>query len=267
MLAICLTSVGFWTLRSGDGKTVEAREPKELSETSGKEDLQEFSALEASHALASKRAVEAAPQRPLSDAELMVEEYFGSDASLVLAALREKGIDMATLPAPVPQVEFESFLPNWMAFSEEERLDKHRQFLEWPEQLTNDYIRANFQLAVDLSAEDLAGLDQLASLYVPEIEVAIDGYLDNLEVAMSMELAMGRVRTSPFLTWPQGRAAANDAFSGTPFFSLVRAGQGWVANVCLWTGEHPEAVLARETLQRAIHTRDEDLATSIGLLQ
>lgn len=266
-LAVLVAFAAFWILRPKDGGTIEAHDkikveaaPLNLQESL---DLQDKS----TRKVVADQGVDIVASIDKSNSQIMLESYFGSDSHEVLALLAGKGIDINTLPAPVPQAEFESFLPNWLAFSAEEREEKHRKLGAWPEKLTNSYLRAKFGIAVDLSPDDLAGLDQLATMYAPDIEIAVDQYLDHLEVAMATELDYGRVRTSPFLSWPRGGSSVDEGLLGSPFFSIVRAGQGWVAQVSLYTGEHPEALLAREAIQSAINTRDSDLATSISLLK
>jgi hypothetical protein len=266
-LAVLVAFAAFWILRPKDGGTIEAHDKIKVEaaplNSHESQDLQDKS----TRKVVADQGVDIVPSIDKSDSQIMLESYFGSDSHEVLALLAGKGIDINTLPAPVPQAEFESFLPNWLAFSAEERAEKHRKLGAWPEKLTNSYLRARFGIAVDLSPDDLAGLDQLATMYAPDIEMAVDQYLDHLEVAMATELDYGRVRTSPFLSWPRGDSSADEGLLGSPFFSIVRAGQGWVAQVSLCTGEHPEALVAREAIQSAIKTRDSDLATSISLLK
>jgi hypothetical protein len=202
-----------------------------------------------------------------SDARKLLMAHYGSDSAAVLAALAERGVDIDSLQPPLAAAEFEAVLPNWLEFDETER-DSWREKLDsWPEVLTNDYLKVHFGLTLDLSPEDLAGVDALADLYAPEIILAVDGYLDHLEVAMATELIQGGVRSSPFLAWPptgsQGDMASSDQDT---FFSIVRSGQGWVSQVNLGASAHPETFAARQAIASAISRRNHDLAKSVAYL-
>ena len=205
-----------------------------------------------------------------SAAALMLDSYYGADAGAVRAALADRGIDLDTLTPPVPEAEFQTFLPHWMAMSADERESRKLQERAWPEPLTNEFLQAKFDLVASLGPAELATIDSLAKLYTPDIDAAVDQYFDHLDVAFATELDAGRVLSTPFLAWPP---AKNDPDSheraefDTAFYSLIRAGQGWIVRAALHSEQHPEAFAARGSVAEAVGIRDHALAESIAHLQ
>jgi hypothetical protein len=200
----------------------------------------------------------------------MLDSYYGADAGEVRAALAAQGIDLDTLTPPVPEAEFQTFLPYWMAMSADERESRKLQESAWPNPLTNEFLQAKFDLVVDLGPAELATIDSLAKLHTPDIIAAVDQYFDHLDVALAMELDAGRVLSSPFLAWPpakNGPGAHDRAEFDTAFYSLMRAGQGWIVRAALHSEDHPEAFAARGSVAEAVGIRDHAISKSIAHLQ
>jgi hypothetical protein len=205
-----------------------------------------------------------------SEADDMLQSYYAADADLVRAALEDRGIDLSTLPAPMPEAEFHRQLPSWFELTESERDSRKEAELDWPDQLTNTFLNDYFSVEVDLSHDELAGIDAMADLFRPDIELAVDRYFDHLDVAFAIELEAGSIKGSPFLVWPpepkedvhEKVAHANDAF-----FSIIRSGQGWVARAALTQQNHPEAYMARSALAQAVERRNHDIYKSLVYLQ
>lgn len=199
---------------------------------------------------------------PPSPSLAFLEDYFGSEAAAVRSALEAKGVDLATTPAPVSEQAFQNMLPGWLVFKEPERVAWTEQLLLWPDELDSDWLQQRLGLIVVLSEAELEAVEALADLYRPDIEVAIGRYLDSLEMAMYDEYARGGIQSSPFLAWPEG------ATDGPPaFFSMVRAGQGWVAQIQLYPENHPSAHVARSEIAVEIAKRDADLRQTLFVLQ
>lgn len=197
-----------------------------------------------------------------STSEAFLEDYFGSEAAAVRSALEAKGVDLTTTPPPVSEEAFQNMLPGWLVFKESERVAWTEQLVLWPGELDADWLQQRLGLIVSLSDVELEAVEALADLYRPDIEAAIARYLDSLEMAMYDEYARGGIQSSPFLAWPQG------ATDGPPaFFSMVRAGQGWVAQIQLYPENHPYAHVARSEIAVEIAKRDADLRQTLLALQ
>ena len=205
-----------------------------------------------------------------SPAALMLDAYYGPDAGAVRAALAQRGIDPDQLNAPVPEAEFRTFLPHWMALSSDERESRKRKEQAWPEPLTSAFLQSEFGLVASLGPMELATIDGIAKLYAPDIDAAVDRYFDHLDVALAMDLEAGRVLISPFLAWPpaaQNPAEEPSGHSDTVFYSLIRSGQGWVARAALSSRDHPEAYAARASIAAAVGIRHHAIAKSLASLQ
>jgi len=197
-----------------------------------------------------------------SPAGAFLAEHFGNEASAVRAALEDQGVDLATTPVPASEAEFQAMLPGWLVFKDSERTAWTEQLLLWPKDLDSAWLQQRLGVIVELSDEELAAVDALAGLYRPDIETAVGRYLDALETAMYDELARGGIQSSPFLAWPP------PADNGPPaFFSMVRAGQGWVAQIQLLAENHPFAHVARGEIAVEIERRDADLRQTLLALQ
>lgn len=195
-------------------------------------------------------------------AKAYILNYFGDDAMAVLAELKDGGVDVDNLRMPIPQEEYEAALPSWLRFREDERDSWSAELREWPKAMDAEWIQQRVGVTVDLNEADMQALEELASLYTHDIDFASDNYLNELELAMSQELQMGQVRSSPFLAWPPPVENQDHTF-----FSIVRTGQGWVARVLLNQDEHPDALAARKALAHEVHKRDSDLRETLLALQ
>lgn len=153
-------------------------------------------------------------------------------------------------------------LPSWLIFKDSERDSWRKELETWPTELTTAWLQKRTGLLVELSPEDLEAIDALAGLYTSDINAATDRYLDSLETAMSDELMWGGIKTSPFLAWPPEAPGEKPAF-----FSMVRAGQGWVARIKIGQEDHPDAYAARAAIAAEIEKRDTDIVQTLLALQ
>ena len=206
--------------------------------------------------------VELAAAPDESPAQAFLSAYFGSEAPEVRAVLAAEGVDLEVLPPPMPPEQLQAVLPEWLLFKDVERDSWRRELEAWPEVLDREWLQNRLHVLVDLSDEDLEAIDALASLYTPDINVATDLYMDALETAMLQDLQWGRIRVSPFLAWP-----ASEPNQPNGFFSMVRAGQGWVARIALNEQAHPVAYEARAAVAREVAKRDRDLHQTLLALQ
>jgi len=201
----------------------------------------------------------------LGEAELFLDAHYGDEAPAVRAALEAHGVDLAVMDAPLPEEELLAVLPTWLLYQPSERDAMRREKLAWPEDLTGDWLQARYGVLVDPGPDQLAAIDFLAQASRPEILSAADRYLDQLEAAMLVEYAEGRVRTSPFLAWPPTSEA--DRAEGAGFYTLTRIGGGWVASISLERARHSAAIDARRELNALVHQRDDGIREALLALQ
>ncbi len=142
----------------------------------------------------------------------------------------------------------------------------HRRRQDWPDELTSDWLTTRFGVLLDLPPEQLETIDFMAHQSRPEIEAAVDRYLDELELAMLTEFVDGRVETSPFVVWPPPSADQPPAAS-SGFYSLVRVGGGWVVRVGLQEQHHPGAIDARTEVAGLVRNRDDRIREALLALQ
>jgi len=197
-----------------------------------------------------------------SPAAAFLTAYFGPDASAVRAQLEANGSDLDGMLPPVSPENLKAMLPTWLVFKDAERESWRRELESWPTNLTSAWLQQRMGLIIDLNEDDLEALDALATLYRPDIQAAADRYLDSVETAMFEEFQWGGIKTSPFLAWPPQAPGGPAAF-----FSMVRAGQGWVAQITLTKEDHPDAYAARGAIALEIHKRDVDLQQTLLALQ
>ncbi|MDF1799912.1 MAG: hypothetical protein P1V81_12100 [Planctomycetota bacterium] len=201
-----------------------------------------------------------------SPSAVFLDDFFGDDAEEVRELLTAEGVDLETLPLPMPEADLMAVLPAWLTYADHERAAQRREKLQWPEQLTNEWLQVRYGVLVELGPQELETLDFLAELARPDIEVAIDRYLDELETAMLTEYMQGEVLISPFLEWP--RQAAPTASDPDPaFYTMVRVGQGWVARVAVRTAANPAALSARLQIHEQVRKRDQRVREALLALQ
>jgi len=153
-------------------------------------------------------------------------------------------------------------LPMWLEFKDAERESWREELESWPKELDREWLQQRLGVIVEMSDDDLEAIDALAKLYSPDIDASIDRYLDSVEVAMWEELQWGNIKTSPFLAWPPSSPGGPSAF-----FSILRAGQGWVARIQLTKEDHPVAFQARGAIAEEVAKRDADLRQTLLALQ
>jgi len=201
-----------------------------------------------------------------SASAVFLDEFFGADASEVRELLTAEGVDLASLPMPMPEADLLAVLPAWLTYADHEREAQRREKLQWPEELTNDWLQVRYGILVELGLQELETMDFLAELSRPDIEASIDRYLDELETAMLTEYIQGKVLVSPFLEWPRQDPAV-DLDPDPAFYTLVRVGQGWVARVAVRSGENPAALAARLQIHEQVRKRDQRVRDALLALQ
>jgi hypothetical protein len=195
-------------------------------------------------------------------AEAFLSSYYGGEAAEVRAALEARGVEVQGLNPPAPVDEFQAMLPMWLTFKDVERESWREELEMWPKELGSEWLQQHLGIIVELTDDDVEAIDALAKLYSPDIYAATDRYLDAVEGAMFDELQWGGIKTSPFLAWPPASPDEKRAF-----FSMVRAGQGWVARIKLNKEEHPVAFQARGAIAGEVAKRDADLRRTLLALQ
>lgn len=186
---------------------------------------------------------EAASTDPL-DLEEQLALFHGADWPARRQFLLDKGFVLAGRPPLPPWSEVEEVLGAKLLVLPDTRAHILADAVDWPEELTNEWVQQRFSHGFELSEIDKAELEELVRPVHAEMRSVVERYLDDLDAAIAHQFALGKIVRAPFSTV---------GMPGPPseghFYSSAQSHRGWTCKLSLASADFPHIPAAQADIQ------------------
>lgn len=179
-----------------------------------------------------------------TDLEDQLARFHGADWPERRKFLVEEGFVLEGRPPLPPWSEVEDALGEKLLVLPETRAHILAEAVDWPEELTNEWIQQRFAHGFELSDLDKAELEELVGPVHAELRSVVERYLDDLDAAIAHQFALGKVVRAPFTTV---------GMPGPPseghFYSSAQSHRGWTCKLSLAAADFPHVTAAQADIQ------------------
>ena len=199
---------------------------------------------------------------PESDLGSTLRSFWGKDWPVVQEKLRAKGLDEHTPFHLKPWDESALELrEEFCTLSQRDATDLIDDYVEWPDDLGMDWVRAHFDVPESFDEGDLYLLAEAGREHTEAIRQMAAEYVAGIQAAMKASWDSGQFVHAPFSTELTPRPP--DERRGG-FFSRALTSSGWAIGMTLFKADHPDLVGLADSLERQSRLRNSKIAALLN---
>lgn len=191
----------------------------------------------------------------------VLAEYWGPQWPQVREAMEKEGIDLDAPFSLRPWREVEDAIrAQFVDMSDERKYAIVRTAMRWPEQLTVEWLRENFDVPDTFDGNQLQRVEDIGREYNSRLEVLAWEYADQLQYAWEDLWARDQ-----FVRAPRTTAGAPSPYASRTFASKsIAHGSGWCVSGSLAVDDFPNLALLRQETHQLWTERNARIRTYLA---